>query len=253
MPLKSKLLNKQYTIGSWLMTNSTVVADVMTYSGLDWLVIDHEHTCTEFFHIENLITQIQKNNAEALVRVAKNDEVFIKKSLDAGANGVIVPMVKTLKEAQAAIEYCFYPPHGKRGVGLYRAQKYGYDFERYVSNHHKEITLILQVEHIDILKDLEAISKLELIDGFIVGPYDFSASMGKPGEFNDSDVANALGEVEKIITKSQKSLGFHIIQPDPLLVFERRKSGYNFFAFSIDYLFIGNAIREKLKILKSQE
>lgn len=253
MLLKSKLRSKEYTIGSWLMTNSAVVADIMTYNSLDWLVIDHEHTCTEFSHIEGLITQIQKNNAEALVRVAKNDEVFIKKSLDAGANGVIVPMVKTLAEAQAAIDYCFYPPHGKRGVGLYRAQKYSYNFDHYVANHHKEITLILQVEHIDILKDLETISKLDLIDGFIIGPYDFSASMNKPGQFNDPDVVKALGEVEKIITKNNKSLGFHIIQPDPQLVFERRKNGYNFFAFSIDYLFIGNAIREKLKILKSQE
>ena len=251
--LKNKLRNKAYSIGSWLSSGSTVIADVMTISGIEWLVIDHEHTCVDFSQIQELIVQIQKNGVDALVRVAKNDEVFIKKSLDAGANGVVVPMVKNLAEAKAAIDFCFYPPYGKRGVGLFKAQRYGYEFDEYVQGHVKNTTLILQVEHIDILKDLEEIAKLEHIDGFIVGPFDFSASMGKPGKFDDQDVVEALGRVEKIILNSKKSLGFHIIQPNADLVFAKRKLGYNFFAFSIDFLLIGNLLREKMAQLTGKD
>jgi 2-dehydro-3-deoxyglucarate aldolase len=247
--LKKKFKNKEFTVGSWLSTGSTVVADIMTQTGIEWLVIDHEHTCTEFSDIQHLVTQIQKNGAAALVRLAKNDEVFIKKALDVGSNGIIVPMIKTLEEARLVVDYSFYPPVGKRGVGLFRAQKYGFGFEDYVKNQVQDTVIILQLEHVDVLKDLELICKLDHVDGFIIGPYDFSASMGKPGQFHDPEVMDALAKVEKIVLSSGKSLGFHIIQPDVAQVETLRQKGYNFFAFSIDFIFIANGLRDKLKLL----
>lgn len=248
--LKDKLRLKEFTLGSWLMSGSPVIADVMATAGLEWLVIDHEHTCTDFHQIENLISRIQKNKIEALVRVAKNDEVFIKKSLDAGANGVIIPMIKTLNEARTALDYCYYPPFGKRGVGLFTAQGYGYDFESYVTNHRSQTTVILQIEHVDALKDIDAITQLEGVDGFIIGPYDFSASMGKPGKFDDPEVTAALRAIEDKILASKKPLGFHLVQPDVHQLLAKKNAGYRFFAFSIDFVLLGNSLREKINLIK---
>jgi 2-dehydro-3-deoxyglucarate aldolase len=248
--LKDKLRLKEFTLGSWLMSGSPVIADVMATAGLEWLVIDHEHTCTDFHQIDNLISRIQKNKIEALVRVAKNDEVFIKKALDAGANGVVIPMVKSLEDAKRAIDYCYYPPFGKRGVGLFTAQGYGYEFEKYVQNHRHQTTVIFQIEHVDALRDIDSMTKLEGVDGFIIGPYDFSASMGKPGKFDDPEISQALSTVEREVIKSGKSLGYHIVQPDTHLLAQKKSQGYSFFAFSIDYLLLGNSLREKLNLIK---
>lgn len=249
--LKEKLSNKTVSIGSWVTIPSIEVVEIMGNAGFEWLVIDFEHTLISHSELKFLISSIQAQGIEALVRVSSNEEVIIKKVLDAGANGIIVPMVKSAIEAEKAVQYSQLPPHGKRGVGLNRAQNYGLSFSEYKSWSRNNLTLILQIEHIEGVNNISEIIKTEGVDGVIVGPYDLSASLGHPGDFEHKSVLEALIKVEKIVQENKKSLGFHVISSDHTKTLEKIKAGYNFLAFSIDFLFLGDKIRKEINLLKS--
>ena len=137
-----------------------------------------------------------------------------------------------------------------RGVGLSRAQGYGFDFESYRDRKSKEIKLIVQIEHINAIKELDDIISIDGIDGTLIGPYDLSASMGKPGEWNDPDVKDALNRYLKISKKYDKLIGFHVIEPDNISVNNKIVDGYNFIAFSTDTMFLGTKIQDELRKIK---
>ncbi len=247
MSLKDKLRENQVTLGTWLTIGHQSVAEIMAATDLEWIVIDHEHSVIELSEIQGLIATIQSYQKAALVRVAKNDEVFIKKVLDSGADGVLVPMVKTAEEARQAVSYAKYPPEGKRGVGLARAQKYGTGFEEYLQWQEKELVVIVQIEHIDAVDNLEEIVAVEGVDGIIIGPYDLSGSMGFPGEFERAEVIGALERVKQICKDTNTAMGYHVIDPDFKQLQSKVEEGYVFLGFSLDFLFIGAKLRDELK------
>lgn len=250
--LKKKLNNKKLTVGSWLTIPHQAVVEIMASAGFDWLTIDIEHSAINIESVMNLIGHIQANNMQALVRVSKNEEVIIKRVLDAGADGIIVPMIKSKEEAIQAINYAKYPPAGKRGVGLSRAQKYGIGFNDYKNKLNDEIVVIAQIEHINAVNNLEEILQVKGIDGIIVGPYDLSASMGHPGEYNRNDVQKALKKIDEVSKKLNKPLGFHVIESDHSKMLEKISIGYTFLAFSLDFFFLGDKARSEMKLLKSK-
>jgi 2-dehydro-3-deoxyglucarate aldolase len=172
--------------------------------------------------------------------------------LDAGADGVIVPMIKNKEEAKQAVDYVKYPPLGKRGVGLNRAQKYGTAFDTYQKWVKDEVVVIAQIEHIEAVNNLEEIFATEGIDGIIVGPYDLSASMGYPGEYDRADVQEALARIDEISKRLNKPLGFHVIDSDHSKTLEKIKNGYSFLAFSLDFFFLGDKVRSEMKLLKDK-
>ena len=113
--------------------------------------------------------------------------------------------------------------------------------------------MIVQTEHINAIENLHSILSLDGIDGSIIGPYDLSGSMGKPGKYNDDDVKNILSKYESIAKQYSKLIGYHVIQPDHKLVKQKVKEGYNFIAFSLDTIFLGEYCRKEIKILKQTE
>lgn len=248
--LKHKLKNNELSIGSWLTIPHQAIIEIMGSAGFEWLTIDMEHAPISIETAVNLIGHIQGNGMQALVRVSKNEEVIIKRVLDAGAEGVIVPMIKNKEEAIQAVNFVKYPPKGKRGVGLNRAQKYGTAFDTYQKWVKEELIVIAQIEHIDAVNNLEEIFSVEGIDGMIVGPYDLSASMGFPGEYDREEVKEALNKVDVIAKRLNKPLGFHVIDSNHKKILEKINSGYSFLAFSIDFFFLGDKAREEMKLLK---
>ena len=237
-------------IGSWVTLNHFSIVEIMAEAGFDWLCVDMEHSVIDYYDAEKLIATIQAKGLMAYVRVGENNQRIIKRVLDAGADGIIVPMVNSKEDAIKAINAVKYPPKGKRGVGLARAQNYGFGFEEYKNNKANSIKLIVQIEHINAVKNLKEILELDDIDGTFIGPYDLSGSMGKPGQYNEPDVKNVLERYETIAKKYDKLMGFHVIQPDYKLAVEKIKVGYNFIAFSLDTLFLGTICRNQMKLLK---
>jgi 2-dehydro-3-deoxyglucarate aldolase len=248
--LKKKLQRREVTLGSWITLGNTSIAEIMANAGFEWLVIDMEHSVITLDTAQQLIRVIEGCGAVPLVRVGENDATVIKRVMDAGAYGVIVPMVNTKELAEAAVNAVKYPPVGTRGVGLARAQGYGNSFEEYKKWLDKESVVIVQIEHIDAVNNLEEILAVKGVDGCIIGPYDLSGSLGVPGNFEHKDVIAALKKVERVCQAKKISLGYHVIQPDYKLVLDKTAKKYNFIAFSIDTLFLGNACREQMKKLK---
>jgi 2-dehydro-3-deoxyglucarate aldolase len=241
---------KKNTIGSWITLGHPSIAEIMGNFKFDWLCVDMEHSAIDFFEAQQLISTIQSKGVLAFVRVGENNSRIIKRVLDSGADGIIVPMVKNKDEALSAISSVNYPPIGTRGVGLSRAQDYGLGFEKYKNNKAKNIKLIIQIEHIDAINNLKEIISLDGIDGTFIGPYDLSASMGKPGEFDDKDVVEALKKYRKIALECDKKMGIHVINPNYNDVLIKKNEGYNFIAFSSDIIFLADTIKNNMSNLK---
>jgi 2-dehydro-3-deoxyglucarate aldolase len=250
--LKQKLKNNELTIGSWIMIGNPMSVEIMSLAGFEWLVIDVEHTSIDLQTAENLIRAIQSRNIKALVRVSKNEEVIIKRILDMGADGIIVPMVCSKEDAIQAVEYAKYPPIGKRGVGLYRASGYGTTFEEYKKWVNEELVIIAQIEHIDAVNNIDEIIKVEGIDGTIIGPYDLSGSMGHPGSFERDDVKQS---VQKVLDKCKEHnipSGFHVVDTNPENLKQKIDQGCTFLAYGIDYFFMRDSAMNGMKKLKEE-
>jgi 2-keto-3-deoxy-L-rhamnonate aldolase RhmA len=240
--LRSRILAKEITIGSWLSFGYAYSAEIMARGGFDWMVIDLEHGAIDMGEARSLIQIIDLAGCVPLVRVASNDSVRIKQALDAGARGVIIPMVNTADEARSAVRAAYYPPVGARGVGLARAQDYGADFEGYRSRAADETIVIVQIEHIEAVKNLEQILAVPGVDGFMVGPYDLSGSVGHPGDFNHPAVREAMAEVARVAKSASKPAGYHIVQPDTKLLKQKIEEGFSLIAYGDDMVFF----REKV-------
>jgi len=244
--LKEKLRKRDLTIGSWITLGHSSVAELMAGRGFDWLVVDMEHSVITLEQAQQLIQVISLKGVSPLVRVGKNDACIIKRVMDAGACGVIVPMVNCRQDALRAVSSVKYPPEGSRGVGLARAQGYGLGFKEYKNWLSKNSIVIAQIEHIDAIKNLDEILEVEGLDATIIGPYDLSGSLGRPGEFNHPQVKRAIREYEEISRKHKKPTGFHVVQPDAKLALEFIKKGYSFLAVGIDTLYLGQKCNEVL-------
>ena len=239
------------TLGSWITLNHISIVEIMADAGFDWLCIDLEHSVIDYYGAEKLIATIEAKGCVPYVRVGANDPLIIKRVLDAGAKGIIVPMINSKIDAEKAVNAVKYPPLGNRGVGLARAQGYGFDFEEYADTINNETRVIAQIEHIDAINNLEDIITVDGIDGTIIGPYDLSGSMGKPGKYEDSDVVDVLRKYEEVSKKVDKPMGYHIIEPNHKLVLEKIKNGYTFIAFSLDILFLGTICRQEMNSLRN--
>jgi len=251
-PLKKILSEKRQTYGSWITIPHPLLPEILAPAGFEWLVVDMEHSSIELSDLLPLIISIEANNMVPLVRVGENNPNLIKRVMDAGAYGVIVPNVCNREDAEAAVNSVKYPPVGKRGVGLYRAQKYGRNFEEYKKWISEESVVIVQIEHINAVNNIDEILSTPGIDAFIIGPYDLSGSLGKPGDFDDSEVIDALQKVMDAASRYNISAGFHSVSSNPDEARKRREQGYNFLAFSLDTILLGDAACQALAVLRGE-
>jgi len=249
--LKSKLRNRQLTIGSWITLGHSSIAEIMAKAGFDWLTVDMEHSAITMHQTQQLSQVSDLSGWVPLVRVGANDANLIKRVMDAGAHGVIVPMVNTREDAEQAVGAVKYPPQGFRGVGLARAQSYGTNFEGYRKWNETDSIVIVQIEHIKAVENLEAILSVEGVDAFFVGPYDISTSLGVAGQFDHPQMISVLSEVLDIARRLDAIAGYHVVPPDTRQILEKVKQGYRFLAYSTDFLFLGEACRTGLESIRS--
>lgn len=250
MNLKQSLKKNELSIGSWITMGNSSIVEIMATAGFDWLTIDMEHSAITLDIAQNLIATIKANKMDAIVRVGKNDDLIIKRVMDAGADGVIVPMICNKKDAEHAVASVKYPPLGNRGVGLARAQKYGIGFDKYKEWVNTSSVVIAQIEHKDAVENIEDIINVDGIDGVIIGPYDLSASLGIPGELNSPLLAQLIKTVETVCKKTGFPLGYHVISSNHQDVLEKIKAEYSFIGFSLDFYFLGDKARSEMKALK---
>ena len=252
MSLKTKLSKNILTLGSWVTLGHSSVAEIMAKTGgFDWLAIDMEHSVIEMRDCQEIIQAIDLCGVAPLVRVMSNNHDNIRKVMDVGAQGVIVPNINTKQDAMDAVQSVYYPPLGRRGAGLARAQNYGADFQSYLEWIQSNAIVIVMIEHIDAVDNLEEIFSVKGVDGFIIGPYDLSASMGFPGDFKNQEVIEAIDKISAVGKTKGVSGGIHIVDPSVDLFKYYVEKGFSFIGYGMDIRFLDVMCREHLTKIDS--
>lgn len=244
---RQKIKEGKPLVGTLQALNSPEVTEMLVAAGFDWLWIDLEHSIIDVEGAQRIL-QAAGNNCPCVLRVPAGDRVWIKKLLDIGPAGVIIPLVKSAREAAQIVQFCRYPPEGTRSVGLSRAHGYGMWFEEYVANANQNVAVIMQIEHIDAVKEIEDIVKIPGIDALLVGPYDLSGTMGKIGQVKDPEVQAQVEKVRQVCLDTAMPVGIFTTNPEevkPLI-----EKGYTVIAAGIDTIFLGRALTQALQIIK---
>lgn len=235
---------KKASIGSWITLPSYDVTEIMCLAGFDWLVVDLEHSSISLSQAQNIIRIIKLYKITPYVRIPSIDENIIKRVLDMGAEGIIVPNVQSLNDVNNAYALMKYPNKGKRGIGLARAQEYGNKFHEYFNWQKNNLKLIIQIENINAVSQLDKIFTSKKIHSFIIGPYDLSGSMGIPGDFGNQKFKNIIKKIMKLAEKYQVRKGIHVIEPNIKELKKYIKLNYDFIGYSLDIRFLNSRLDE---------
>lgn len=247
MSFRDRVKNQERLIGTLLALGSPAAAEVLSHMGYDWLFIDLEHSAMGPAEAQQLLHAVG-GRAATLIRVESRDEVGIRKALDLGADGIIIPQVNSKDEAEHFLALAKYPPFGTRSVGLGRAANYGNNFAGYVAQANQDTLVVLQVEHVDAVQNIEEIAAVAGIDAFFVGPYDLSGSMGKPGAVDDPLVSSALNKILSAARKHRIACG--IFAGSAAVAQRYLDLGFTFVAVSTDGILLGRAARAELDAIK---
>jgi 2-keto-3-deoxy-L-rhamnonate aldolase RhmA len=238
---KSRLLRHETLIGSILTLPVPELAEICCQAGLDWLFLDMEHGLFDVTGVER-IAQVLGDNCPCLVRVPLNDEVWIKKTLDVGVNGLIIPLVKTAEDAARAVRQSKYPPLGARSVGITRASRFGAGFAQYVETANDQTAMVIQIEHIEAVRNLESILSVPGVDAVLVGPYDLSGSLGKTGQVTDPEVTAAVALVKQAC--AARGIPAGIFARDVATARQSMAEGYTLVAVGLDTVIFLSAMQQ---------
>lgn len=246
---RRRLLAGETLIGPLLTFAEPAIAEIMVATGYDWLFIDSEHGA---FDAQGMLPLLQAcGDCPAVIRVPANEDVWIKKSLDIGAAGIIVPQVNSAADAARALASCKYPPQGKRGVGIGRAHAYGIAFQEYMDTANTELAVIIQAEHIEAVEHIDSICDVAGIDAVLIGPYDLSASMGHTGEVTHPEVIAAISRVRDCCLEKGIRLGIFGISAAAVSPYLAQ--GFSLITLGVDALMLGKSAADLLAELRPDQ
>lgn len=231
--IRKKLKGNEPSIGSWMQLNSPDVAEIMGQAGFDWIAVDMEHGSISHSDLPNIFRALELGGTLPIARIAEGTLSNCKQALDAGAGGVIAPMIMDAEQLEQIIKWCCWPPKGIRGVGYSRANLYGKHFDPYKDEAQSPL-IVAQIEHIQAVENLESILRVEGLDATIIGPYDLSASMGLTGDLEHPKLIQACKKVIELSKKAGVPSGLHVVDPDKEKLKNATNSGYSFIAYSLD-------------------
>ena len=245
---RSQLRSGEILIGTMITLPTAATAEILVDAGFDWLFVDGEHGPLELPDILSIL-QAVGHRLPCVVRVPAAEEVPIKKVLDLGAAGIIVPQVNTSKQAADVVQFARYAPEGQRGVGLGRAHRYGMGFQEYLDSANDQIAVIVQAEHRLAVENIDSIIQVDGIDAIQLGPYDLSASLGKIGQIDDPIVVSAMDRVTRACQSAGMPLGHFAISTETSKAYI--EMGYTLISIGVDTLMLGSAAKHCLKQFRS--
>lgn len=246
-PFRSRLIDGEKLIGTMITLPNAAAAEILADCGFDWLFLDGEHAPLEIPDILAILQSVG-HRIPCVVRVSSCDEVPIKRVLDLGAQGIIVPMVNTAEQARDVVRFARYAPEGRRGIGLGRAQGYGARFKEYLATANNEVAVVVQAEHAEAVENIDEIIQVPGIDAVFLGPYDLSASLGKVGLLHDPVVTDAINRVTTACHSASIPLGAFGVSPSGVQPF--LDCNYTLITVGTDTLFLGAAAKDALAKLR---
>jgi 2-dehydro-3-deoxyglucarate aldolase len=243
---KGKLRDGQPVFGGWVMTGSLAAAEIMADEGFDFIGVDMEHTSTDVEGFYRLALAAKGTGCDVLARLPACDPVLAKQVLDMGAAGIIVPSVNAPADAARAVAMAKFPPEGIRGASLCRASGFGRRFGEYFAEHNREVIVVVMLEHIEAVRQADAILAVPGIDAALIGPYDLSASMGLAGQLQHPDVLAAQQAILEACRRHRVAPGLHVVPMDPSEVRRRLDQGFRFLPCGVDTDFIRQGCRQML-------
>jgi 2-dehydro-3-deoxyglucarate aldolase/4-hydroxy-2-oxoheptanedioate aldolase len=240
------LRNRQPLVGVVVSIPSPETVEILAASGYDWFFIDLEHSAMNVQEGQSLLQAA--GSIPCLVRIPSRDEPGIRKVLDAGAQGIIIPQVQTAEETEQFIQFAKFPPRGRRSVGLGRAQGYGLKFQEYIQKANDETVVVVQIEHRLAVDNVEAILDVPGLDALFVGPYDLSASYGKIGQVDDPEIQAAISTVLQACQTRKMAAG--IFAPSANLAIEYIHRGFSLLSVSTDTLLLGRSASSDVSAIK---
>jgi 2-dehydro-3-deoxyglucarate aldolase len=214
----------------------------MGQSGYDWVAVDMEHGAIGAHQLPDLFRALELGGTLPFARLAQGSKKDCKQALDAGAGGVVVPMVESAAQLREIVDACCWPPTGRRGVGFSRANLFGKRFDAYAKEAQAPL-IVAMIEHQRAVEQLTAILSVKGLDAILIGPYDLSASMGKTGQFQDPAFTAMLDKIRMECGRAAIACGIHVVAPEPAVLRQRVAEGYRFLAYSIDAVFLDKHAR----------
>ncbi|UCD51823.1 MAG: hypothetical protein JSW27_04150 [Phycisphaerales bacterium] len=244
---KKRLLDMERLIGTVVTIAAPDVADVLSRLGFDFLWIDAEHGALDLTQAQMLV-QATAGRCSTVVRVSSQDEAWIKKALDIGCDGIVVPHVNTEEQARRIVELSFYPPVGTRSLGAARGQGYGIDLPHAIEQANEQTAVIVQAEHIKAVENIESIVKVEGVTAVLIGPYDLSGSLGVLGQVDNPQVREAVVHVAEECRKARMPVG--IFAADVAAAQQALDDGVNMVAMGLDIFFLWQSANKALADLR---
>jgi 4-hydroxy-2-oxoheptanedioate aldolase len=206
--VKERLNNGENVLGCWTMLGSPHVVELLGFAGFDYLILDQEHGLGDPTSLSLQLQAMAATPATSIVRVPWNDHVYLKRVLDAGAEGVLIPSIDTAEEARAAVAACRYPPKGRRGTASssVRASNYGMAAD-YVATCADNLLVVCQIESAKAVENIDEILAVDGIDVIFIGPFDLSATVGQMGNLKHPEVARLIQHAENRIKVAARPMG----------------------------------------------
>jgi 2-keto-3-deoxy-L-rhamnonate aldolase RhmA len=243
--LKRRLKAGEQVYGTWITLESPIASELMSSLGFDYFVIDTEHAPLDIYQAQTLMQAMRGDSKTTpIVRVWWNDLVAIKRALDIGAHGVLVPWVNTKEEAELAVKATRYAPDGLRGNGPRRASLFDPD---YILTANEEILVICQIETKEAVENIEDIVSVEGMDVSYIGPADLSASYGHLGNMSHPEVQKAIDRVFDATEAAGKATGVH--QASGATIKDRMEKGYNLITIGNDLTYLKQGVLNQRKEL----
>ena len=246
---RDRVLSGQFLGGTFLNLGSPLTAEIAGLAGFDWLLLDHEHGPGSDSTLLHQLQAVAATPAYGVVRIAANEAPRFKRTLDAGAHGIMVPYVSSAEEARSAVAALRYPPRGIRGVSkMNRAAAFGVDFDAYFAHAHEWLVTMLQIETTEALARVDEIAAVDGADVLFVGPLDLSTNLGISGNYSNPLFVDALKQVAAAARRHGKAAG--ILALDANHVSPWREYGYTVMALGSDGGAVNSGLRAAAATLK---
>ena len=248
MNFKQKLRSGEIVYGLTLTLGTPQIAELVAHLGFDWIWIETEHTTMSLDAVQSQLQAISGTGTNAVVRVDNNDQTTIKRILDTGPDGILIPSINSQEEAEKAIKYIKYPPLGERGIGLARAQGYGLNLGGYVKTANDEVAVIFMIEHIDAVRDIDNILKVQGLDAIMVGSLDLAGSMNLHNDLSNPLIEDEVQKVLKACQQAEVPCGAFV--GDPAQAKARIEQGFRLLTLGADVLLLASGASNVLKAVK---